>query len=102
MAKAKLKKKPNEEPDSPHDRWAAIKQMMATRGWKIFKERVELVGSDYMEKVLNIDLPPGKGFTKRDLHAYQCEVVKAICNIPDIIEEEFNAFVAAKKGGPVG
>ncbi len=97
-----MPRKEKENPENPLDNHRAIKQMMSTRGWKIFKEKIEDIGGDYMEKVLNIDLPPGKGFTKRDLHAYQCEVVKAICNIPDIIEEEANAYMAQQKAQEEG
>ena len=102
MVKRKLKPKPSEEPTGPHDRWAAIKQMMTTRGWKIFQEKIEAIGQDHLKEVLNVDLPPGKGYTKRDLHVHQCKVIDEVCLIPTIIEEEFNAFVASqpKKGEP--
>ncbi len=102
MAKARLKKKPKDDLDNAVDNHSAIKQMMGTRGWKLFKERVENIGQDYLKEVLNVDLPAGKGYTKRDLRGHQCKVIDDICNIPTIIEEEFNAFVAAKKGGPSG
>ena len=97
------KDKPKKETDSLVDNWQAIQQMMATRGWKVFKEKVEEIGQEYMAEALDINLPPGKGHTKRDLRVHQCEVVKKICAIPDIIEEEFMAKVAAdkaNKGGP--
>ncbi len=94
---------PKKEVDKRVDNWQAMQQMMATRGWKIFQQKVEEIGSEYMAEALNIDLPPGKGHTKRDLRVHQCEVVKKICAIPEIIEEEFQAKVAAdeaNKGGP--
>ena len=83
---------------NPLETLNAIKKMMDTLGWKIFQERVAAIGDKHMTELVNTDLPAGKGFTKRDLRAHQCAVVKEICSIPSDIQEEANAYTAAQKG----
>jgi hypothetical protein len=79
---------------SPIEVWNAVQETKKSRGWQFIMERYAKEGDQVLTELLDVNLSPGREYSKRDLKAFQMEALGKLAKVLEDMKLEAEHEIA--------